>query len=128
MKIQFNSTAPIYLQIVDEIRRQIISGERTAGSKVESVRDLAAEMGVNPNTMQRAFAELERDGLMFAERTSGRFITQDTGLVRRMRESSVKEQIAAFVEAMRKSGFSKDEILRLLEDYLKEEDAHGQSC
>lgn len=119
MKVEFNSTMPIYLQIIDEIKRQIVSGEREPGSRVESVRDLAQSMGVNPNTMQRAFAELEREGLMYTERTTGRFITSDAEIISKLKEDSVKTYIAEFVNSMMKSGFTKQDIIRLITSYLE---------
>jgi len=90
MTNQFQSNTPIYLQLVNNFKHRIVSGELTAGSKLESVRDLALYFEVNPNTMQRALTELERDELVFAERTTGRFITKDKELIIKMRESGRK--------------------------------------
>lgn len=120
LKFEFNPNMPIYLQIMEEIKRQIVSGEKKPGSKVESVRELAQTMGVNPNTMQRAFAELEREGLMYTERTSGRYITTDDKLIREIREESVNKIIDEFIELMQKSGFNKEDILNLIEKHLGE--------
>lgn len=125
LKLEFSASAPIYIQIEDEIKREIVSGEREPGSKVEPVRDMAQGMGVNPNTVQRAFAQLEREGLMYTERTSGRYITADAKLIAGVREESAKRQIAEFVELMRKSGFSKEDILRLVKSYLEGGDGNG---
>ena len=72
-----DSDRPIFLQIVERIQTDIVSGRYQPGDKLPSVRDLAAEASVNPNTMQKAFAELERTGLVYSRRTSGRFITED---------------------------------------------------
>lgn len=117
--MDFDSTVPIYLQIIGEIKRQIASGEREPGSRVESVREFAQRMGVNPNTGQRAFAQLERDGLMYTERTSGRYITADTALIAKLRKELAGNMISEFVERMLKIGFSKDEILKLVKDYME---------
>lgn len=125
MKMEFSSAAPIYMQIMDEIKREIVSGERKPGSKVETVRDMAQSMGVNPNTVQRAFAQLERDGLMFTERTSGRYITADTKLIGTIKEESIMQNIAEFVGLMIKSGFSKEDILRLVKNYLEGDNSNG---
>jgi GntR family transcriptional regulator len=125
LKIEFSSAAPIYMQIMDEIKREIVSGERKAGSKVEPVRDMAQRMGVNPNTVQRAFAQLEREGLMFTERTSGRYITADVKLINTIKEESVMNNVAEFVGHMLKSGFSKVDILRLVKNYLEEGGSNG---
>ena len=99
MKMEFTSSTPIYIQIIDEIKREIVSGDRKPGSKVEPVRDMAQSMGVNPNTVQRAFAQLEREGLMFTERTSGRYITTDEGLISSVKEGSVMQNVAEFVSS-----------------------------
>ena len=125
MKMEFSSAAPIYMQIMDEIKREIVSGERKPGSKVETVRDMAQSMGVNPNTVQRAFAQLEREGLMFTERTSGRYITADTKLIGTIKEESIMQNIAEFVGLMIKSGFSKADILRLVKNYLEGDNSNG---
>lgn len=121
MKPSFNSTSPIYLQIMERIRQQIVSGVRQPGSKVESVRELAQQMEVNPNTMQRAFAELERDGLLHAERTAGRFITDDTALICRVREESAHKIIVDFVSDMKHLGFPGEDIVRLVRKHAEEE-------
>ena len=119
MATDFNSSTPLYMQIIDYIKGEIISGKRSAGSKVESVRDMAQTMGVNPNTVQRAFAELERQGLMYSERTSGRYITTDEKLVRTIKENSVMQIVKDFVDAMVKSGFTEDDIVRLIKEYFE---------
>jgi GntR family transcriptional regulator len=120
LNMEFNPTIPIYLQIIDEIKRQIASGERNPGSKVESVRELAQTMGVNPNTGQRAFAELEREGLMYTERTAGRYITTDISRIATLKEESAKSMIGEFVRVMLQSGFSKQDILRLVKAFMEE--------
>lgn len=124
LKMEFDTTMPIYLQIMEEIKRQIVSGERLPGSKMEAVRELAQEMGVNPNTMQRALAELEREDLLFTERTAGRFITSDTGRISRVREEAVRSLVNRFLATMRKSGFSDEDTVRMVKQYA-EEGEHG---
>ncbi|MBU3112239.1 GntR family transcriptional regulator [Clostridium lacusfryxellense] len=122
MKFEFNPNIPIYLQIIEEIKRQIVFGERKPGSKIESVRDLAQTMGVNPNTMQRAFAELERQNLSYTERTSGRFITVDVELIKKIKDESIQKEVSEFVGLMKKSGFHKSDILILIEKFMEESD------
>jgi GntR family transcriptional regulator len=119
MKVDFNPTIPIYIQIMGEIKKEIVSGIREAGSKVETVRDLAQEMGVNPNTMQRAFAELEREGLLYTERTAGRFITGDTVLIKKVKEESVCGYIQEFMNHMKNSGFGRQDIIRMIDEYAE---------
>jgi len=117
MTNQFQSNTPIYLQLVSKFKHRIVSGELAAGSKLESVRDLALSFEVNPNTMQRALSELERDGLVFAERTAGRFITKDKELIIKMKESVAQEIINQFLLQMESLGFSSQEAVNL---FIKE--------
>nr|WP_242822105.1 GntR family transcriptional regulator [Ethanoligenens harbinense] len=116
--MEFRASEPIYTQIMDEIKRQIVSGERGPGDKVEPVRDLARMLGVNPNTVQRAFSELEREGLMYTERTSGRYITADRERVSRVREQSLMQTVADFVGRMRQSGLMDTDIVGLVQQYM----------
>lgn len=95
--MHFDPTKPIWLQLVDEFTRRIATAAWPPGHRVPSVRDLAAELGVNPNTVQRALAELERERLAVAERTAGRFVTTDTDLVQRARLSLVAAAADAFI-------------------------------
>lgn len=115
------SDRPIFLQIVERIQMDIISGKYKPGDKLPSVRDLAGEASVNPNTMQKAFAELERDGLVYSQRTAGRFITEDTVMIQNLKTSLAKEKIAEFIALMQKFGFSNDEILSLIDQTIKGE-------
>ena len=107
---QYDSNSPIYLQIMEKIKRRIVSGEWKAGERIPAVRELAIAFGVNPNTMQRALSELERDGLLFSERTAGRFITRDSGLIRETRERMADELIQRFLIQMEQLGYSGDEV------------------
>lgn len=121
MANQFQSNMPIYLQLVDNFKHRIVSGELKAGLKLESVRDLAITYEVNPNTMQRALAELERDGLVYANRTIGRFITEDEELIVKMREEIAHEIIVRFIQQIKSIGFSEQEAMELLHKTLKGE-------
>lgn len=123
MTNQYASGTPIYLQLVDQFKHRIISGELTVGSKLESVRDLAVSFEVNPNTMQRALAELERDHLVYTERTAGRFITQDKELIVKMREEIAQEIIETFIQQMDSIGFSTKEAIELFQKKITERSA-----
>lgn len=114
---------PIYAQIVDEIRMRIIAGIYHAGDKLPSVRDLASEAAVNPNTMQKALAELERSGLISTMRTSGRIVTEDLKMIDEMKKQLATEQITLFFEKMRQYGFSNEETIELIQDAAKGETA-----
>ena len=116
-----DDTRPIYLQLEDQIKTRIIAGVYQPGEKLPSVRELAAEAAVNPNTMQKALTELERSGLVYAQRTSGRFITEDTQIMKNLKEQLAKEQIEQFLSTMEQLGFQKEEILSLLTREIKEE-------
>ena len=102
----FKDDRPIYSQLVEQIKIKIISGEWELGSRLSSVRELAEQAGVNPNTMQRALAELERDGLVHSKRTSGRFVTEDEDMIKGVREAVAAENIAAFMESMKRLCFT----------------------
>lgn len=115
-----NADRPIYAQLVDRIQLQIVAGQLNPGEKILSVRELAAEAAVNPNTMQKALAELERKGLLYSQRTSGRFVTEDRELIGNVKEEMAAEQISAFLENMKQLGFNKKETIRIIEK-LEEE-------
>lgn len=119
MAWELDSDRPIFLQIVERIQMDIISGKYAPGDKLPSVRDLAAEASVNPNTMQKAFTELERTGLVYSQRTSGRFITEDINMIEELKSSLAKEKINEFLELMQKLGFKNEEILSLMNQTMK---------
>ena len=116
-----DSDRPIFLQIVERIQTDIVSGRYPPGGKLPSVRDLAAEASVNPNTMQKAFAELERTGLVYSRRTSGRFITEDCHMIEQLKTSLATEKMEEFLAQMRQLGFQNDEILSLMNQTMKGE-------
>ncbi|ASS41289.1 GntR family transcriptional regulator [Eubacterium minutum ATCC 700079] len=121
MKWIFKDGIPIYSQIVEQMKLHIASGAYKMGDKLPSVRDLAVEAGVNPNTMQRAFAELERDGLLHSERTRGRFITEEENVLGNMKKELGRNFIREMFENMKKLGMSNDEILEAVQNWSKEE-------
>lgn len=114
-----DSDRPIFLQIVERIQMDIISGRYAPGQRLPSVRDLAAEAAVNPNTMQRAFMELERIGLVYSVRTNGRYITEDTTMIEELKNSVAKEKINEFLTVMQELGYKNEEILSLMQNTLK---------
>lgn len=120
MTWKLDSDRPIYAQLLEQIQMQIVSGQYSSGSKLPSVRELAAQAGVNPNTMQKAFAELERVGLIQTVRTTGRFVTEDTLLIQNIRQSLAREQLAAFFRNMEQLGYQKEEILSFLKTAYEE--------
>ena len=118
MPWNLDSDRPIFIQIVEHLQYDIVSGIYQPGQRLPSVRDLAAEAAVNPNTMQRALSELEREGYMHSERTSGRFITEDTGMINGLKRQLATAQIEAFLETMKRLGLS-DEIQALVKENMK---------
>lgn len=114
MTWELDEDRPIYIQLMEQIQLKIVSGEYKPGDKLPSVRDLAAEASVNPNTMQKALTELERKSLVFSQRTNGRFITEDMVMIQNMKNELAKEQVKNFIENMNKIGFNKEEIIQLI--------------
>ena len=114
MSWTLDNDRPIYLQLMERIQRDIIAGVYQPGDKLPSVRDLALEAAVNPNTMQKALSELERSGLVYSQRTSGRFITEDTEMLTQMKKELATEHIQEFFQKMEQLGFSRAELLTLV--------------
>ena len=107
---------PIYIQLMEVLKYKIISGTYNPGDKLPSVRDLAAEASVNPNTMQKALAELERENLIFTNRTSGKFISEDETMIRKLKHDIAKDEIQKFFDNMSKLGFTQKETIEILEE------------
>ena len=124
MEWKFRSDLPIYSQLVEQIKLGIVSGNLLPGERLMSVRDMATEAGVNPNTMQRALQELERDGMVYSQRTTGRFVTENMQVIEREKKKFAEEQIRSFLEAMKKLGYQWEEILSLLKE---KEEENGDS-
>jgi DNA-binding transcriptional regulator YhcF (GntR family) len=120
MPWDLKSDRPIYTQLIEQIELMIFSGAYPLGSKLPSVRDMAQEASVNPNTMQRALAKLEEDGLIFTHRTSGRSITEDANMIKLAKKKVAQEQVLEFLEKMKLLGFEKQETLALITSMLEE--------
>lgn len=125
MQWQLRGDRPIYQQLVEILTEQIVSGQLAAGDKVPAVRELAAQAGVNPNTMQRALADMEREGLVYTNRTSGRYVTEDKEMIQKIREQIASDRIAEFLAGMSQLGFSEQEVYRLLEKRQGEGNKNG---
>ena len=121
MSEQFDSSRPIYAQLVERLKARILAGTYPPGGHLDSVRDLAAAAGVNPNTMQRALAQLEAEGLIRTERTSGRFVTEDTDLIEQLRASAARNIAADFLEKMRSIGYTPQQAAELLRSWNETE-------
>ena len=121
MQWQFSNDAPIYTQLIRQVKAGIVTGAFPPGERLPSVRDLATEAGVNPNTMQRALSELERDGLVYSQRTAGRFVTEDNTMINAAKRSLAERHVKSFLEAMLGLGFQRQEIISLIEQEIGEE-------
>lgn len=110
----FSDDKPIYPQIVEQIRRLIVSGELQPGEKLPSVRDLARDAQVNPNTMMRALSELENNKLVISHRVNGKFVTEDAELIKNVKDELAESVIKEFLKNMNQLGFAKEEIFKLL--------------
>lgn len=114
MEWNFRSDQPIYTQLTQRLSEAIIAGLYAPGEKLPSVRELAVDAGVNPNTVQRALAELEREGLVFTQRTAGRFVTENEGMIVNARLRLADERVAEFLRSMKTLGCGRDEVLALI--------------
>jgi len=107
----FDNSIPIYLQIMGEIQRKIFSSELLPGDKLSSIRDLAKEANVNPNTMQKALQELEALGLIQTERTSGKFVTEEETKILQLKEAYIEDKLKPFLTEMKKLGLTKSDVI-----------------
>lgn len=112
------SDRPIYTQLVERIQLQIVSGYYASGGRLPSVRDLAADAAVNPNTVQKAFAELERSGLIVTQRTNGRVVTEDEELIGSVRRSLAQTHIETFCAKMKELGYTREQIFESLQQCI----------
>lgn len=118
MEKSFSNSKPIYLQIVDKINHQIVRKELKVGDKLPSVREMAIQTGVNPNTIQRTYSELERIGIVETKRGQGTFVTEDEGLIQSLKTKLQTDMIDEFVQNMKELGFSEQEMIAGLEEYV----------
>lgn len=121
MQWNLSDNRPIYQQLMETLTLAIASGAMPAGSRLPSVRELAADAGVNPNTMQRALSELERTGLLYSQRTAGRFVTDKKETIMKKRKEFAMEQIQLFLSSMKDMGFTTEETIELIRQTAKEE-------
>lgn len=112
----FSNDKAIYSQIIEQIKQLIVSGGFSPGDKLPSVRELAQTACVNPNTMQKAMSELEKDGLLYTMRSSGRFITDDEALIKKIKNELAEAEIENFMQGMSKLGFSVEETINLISE------------
>ena len=121
MEWKIDNNKPVYIQLVEQLKVKIISGEIDLDSKLDSVRSEAADAMVNPNTMQKALAELEREGFVYSKRTSGRFVTDNKELIENERKNLVKDNVKKTLDTLINLGYTNKEILSLVEEILRED-------
>lgn len=114
MPWNLDSDRPIFIQIIEKIQMDIISGLYAPGDKLPSVRELAQAASVNPNTMQKALSELERSGLVYSQRTSGRYITEDTAMIADLKSKLARDIVTQFLNNMQQLGIQEKEIISLI--------------
>ena len=119
MSWTFDNKKPIYLQIMEKIKLQIVSHALEPNQQLPTVRELASEAGVNPNTIQRALSDLEREGFVYSKRTTGRFVTEDKALIAQSRKQLSEEELEHFVSSMIHFGYEKEELPGVVGDYIK---------
>lgn len=120
MPWELNDGRPLYLQLADHIKKDILSGMYHPGDKIPSVRELAVLASVNPNTMQKALTELESLGIIYTNSTAGKYITEDINLLQALRKQTANAEIHIFLSHMQQIGFSSDDVLLTLQETLEE--------
>jgi DNA-binding transcriptional regulator YhcF (GntR family) len=121
LAIEFDENIPIYMQIMNLIKRDIVTQKLNKGDKLPSVREMSEILKVNPNTIQRAYQELEREKVTFTQRGMGTFVTEDEGKILTLKKEMSVDVIDSCVKNMRNLGFSNEEIIKGIEEYLKGE-------
>lgn len=116
MEYIFDNDRPIYIQLVEKLRLEIISNKLKPGERIPSVRELALEARVNPNTMQKALAEVENEGLIYTERTNGKFVTTNIKLIEKMKKQMAKEKVNNYLQDMKNIGISYKEAIKYLQE------------
>ena len=112
----FDNERPIYIQLVEKIRIEIISGKLKSGERIPSVRELALTARVNPNTMQKALMELENEGLVYTERTNGKFVTDNQELIEKMKKELAKEKVNNYLNDMKNIGITFQDAVKYLQE------------
>lgn len=120
MSIEFDNNLPIYLQIMTYLKKEIIIGKLQPGDKIPSVRELASELQINPNTVQRTFQELEREGIVETRRGLGRYVTSEESKIMEIKKEMAGELLERFIRGMQELGFKDQDIISIVEDAVKQ--------
>lgn len=122
MNTQFNDNIPIYVQIMNLIKKDIITKKCNGGDKLPSIRELSEKLKVNPNTLARAYAELEREGITYTQRGTGTFIKEDNKMIEEIKKQSALKVISEFITGMKSLGFLGDEIIQIVTHEVNKEE------
>ena len=115
MELSFDNTIPIYIQLLEYLKIYLISGVFKSGEKLPSVREFANEFKVNPNTMQKALAELENMNLIYTERTNGKYVTKDEKLINKLKDEYAITLAKSYINGMKKIGLGKADSIKYIE-------------
>lgn len=119
--MKFKDNLPIYIQIINLIKKMIVSGDLKEGEKLQSVRELSTEVKANPNTIQRAYSELEREGLVFTQRGMGTFVSEDKNMILKLKDDMATNMIKTFLSDIKSIGFKEEEIIEMISKSMEEE-------
>jgi GntR family transcriptional regulator len=122
LSIEFDNNLPIYLQIMNHMKKQIVIGKLKAGDKIPSVRELAVELQINPNTVQRTFQELEREQIVETKRGLGRYVTSEVDKIMEIKKEMAGDLIDRFIQGMQELGFRNDDIISIVAEAVNDED------
>lgn len=124
MSFTFSDKIPIYLQIMNLVKQDVVVGKLVSGEKLLSVREMAEKYSVNPNTVQRVYQELERENIIFTQRGMGTFVTQDNSKIDEIKNCMAEELVINFISGMKELGFSGEETVKVLEKHIDKEGKH----
>ncbi|MBR1813239.1 MAG: GntR family transcriptional regulator [Lachnospiraceae bacterium] len=116
--MKFNTSMPIYLQVITAIKRDLVTGKMKAGDKLPSGRELATLYEINPNTAARVYSELEQEGITFTRRGLGTYVTEDEALIRRLKEEMAEELVTRFLEEMKELGIPPEDAINMATNAL----------
>jgi len=113
--LEFNNNIPIYMQVIERIKQDIVSGKLKPGEKMPSSREYSNELGINFNTVARVYKELENEKIVFTKRGLGTFITESDQIIEKLRYTMAKNQITAFIDGMKQLGYTKEDMIKFIE-------------
>ena len=118
--MDYSNNLPIYLQVINRIKKDMISGRLPMGEKLPSTRDLAVQYQINPNTAVRVYKEMEQENMCYTKRGLGTFVTEDEEVIRKMKQDMAEEVLDNFVREMTELGYSKEELIKIIADRLEQ--------